>query len=145
MNTQYIYHEEGHNVVEKSQYDKPSYDSYQTDWDIYNNYIASLKEYPCHESCKWKDGQVLEEGKDFELKTCNCIFDWCNLKAVNYDNFCILAYPLPQVTESEDELDKWIKSIQPDYEYKESYQHGFFDALQAVKDKLQHFTIKRNQ
>lgn len=34
------------------------------------------------------------------------------------------------------ELLKFLNEIQPDYDTKESYQHGFFDAIKVVKDRL---------
>lgn len=32
------------------------------------------------------------------------------------------------------EEDDWLSKIQPSYDTKESYQHGFHDAIQVVKD-----------
>ena len=116
MNTQYIYHEEGNKVVEKARpepdtwdycpndydFDKETYDRHM---DIWKQHIASLKEYTCHESCKLKEGQVLEEGKDFEIKKCDCkIGTDCVLHYGQWFSPCKIAYPLPQVTESEEEF-----------------------------------------
>lgn len=74
----------------KSQYNKQTntikeipvgyYEPTGTDHDSYVEYIASLKEYPCHNSCKWSDGQVVEEEVDYRLMdsnkwflcTCDC-------------------------------------------------------------------------
>lgn len=91
-------------------------DSYNYLKKEYEAHIASLKEYPCHSSCRevWEDGKEVVEGKDYELQW------WCN----NHDtlngvdtfiypykgneqhkgcNSCrVIAYPLQQ-EESEDE------------------------------------------
>lgn len=39
---------------------------------VYESHIASLRTIPCSPPCKdiWKDGQVVEEGKDYEVRAC---------------------------------------------------------------------------
>ena len=49
--------------------------------------------------------------------------------------------PIKQA-ESQEELWGWLVKVQPDFDTKESYQHGFHDAIQTVKDKLK--TIHHN-
>jgi hypothetical protein len=37
--------------------------------------------------------------------------------------------------------EKWLDSIKPDYDHSESYQHGFHDAIEVVKDKIKSVPI----
>lgn len=68
--------------------------------EVYNSQEApKLSQYkgtlPCDPSCRevWKDGQVLEEGKDYELKADNDIGD-------RYDSRFV-AYPVKPATSEE--------------------------------------------
>lgn len=47
---------------------------------------------------------------------------------------------LPNIPYVEVEEDYFLSKIQPDFDTKESYQHGFHDAIQVVKD---HYSAKK--
>lgn len=51
-------------------------------------------------------------------------------KSVLAANFQLEGIPL---LVKRDEVEEWMNKLQPDYDTKEGYQHGFFDAIEVIK------------
>ena len=82
MSQIYIYSKESNTIKEKAWIDKPQepyihevwvgvidMGEFETQLEHYNQHIASLKEFPCDESCRnvWCDGQEVQLQKDFYI------------------------------------------------------------------------------
>ena len=132
-------------------------------WDKYQKHIDSLRTIPCSEN-NWKDGQELEEGKDYEIKP--RLADGFFVKG-SYDNKCVfcgkifhntdklwfccqdcanelLAVPIIQETEeSQDEIHKNIreavevikkKGKARSIEEVNGYNRGYYDGYERARN-----------
>jgi len=98
---------------------------------------APTKTYLCDPSCKdvgWKDGQVLEEGKDFKLIT--------RYKAKTHEIVKIYAVPIKPSTPSTEDQDELWKELVTKFDYMRQYGYTIHDEIMA--ELKQKYTITRN-
>lgn len=104
----------------------------------YYKHLRSLRTIPCDESAKglWEDGQVLEDGKDYEVKEVPCpYFDHID-DPVEYTT---TAFPL---VAGEDEL--WLELVQKVFSHVEGHDAEMnYDAAIAELKKYYKPLIKK--
>lgn len=80
-------------------HDHRKYEDYIQEWE---HQFSLERTYPISGSHPWKEGDEIEEGKDFEIKE----IQW---GAGTYVDYKRVAIPIPSVTNEEDELTYWKK------------------------------------
>jgi hypothetical protein len=150
----YKYNAAKHAVVEQATMEEPvlhkdALSSYNIKMSEYQQHLSSLKSYPVQGSVDWKDGQEVEEGKDFEIKDINASIDASEWALKKFPGPEYAAYPLQQV-ESEDDYDRYIEELQVkvdrDLRDKGASSKEVYDGIKWAASQLkQHFTITRKQ
>lgn len=112
------------------------------EWEKYNERLNQCRTIPCSPECRglWAEGQVLEEGKDYEVRKCtdpgNCLLEVACVTCKP------VAFPLPVM--SEDDQDAIWRDVYAEAEAAIDWQYQEMNDKKLIaKLKQKYMIIKR--